>query len=190
MLGFGTEDTRARVSSSSQLECSVRKQQGVDAQTADLLHLLDAARSLYNALVLAALGQLLQDGRLLVHPRANDEREPEALLVFLVQPRHARGFQGAQRVHASLSLLLKRLSGQGAAFEIPSSKIRVAPEDPLFTWTHYHSLTSVCFISKPTIICATVRKIWSESHTKIYIYNIYIHAQSIFSSYLILGEHQ
>lgn len=99
----------------------------------DLLHLLDAACPLRRELVQTSLGQLLQDLLLVVHPSTDDKREPEAPLVLLVEPGHARGLRGVERVQSSSRLLVAGLPGQRAAVEVPAREVRVTPEDPLFT---------------------------------------------------------
>lgn len=99
----------------------------MEAQAADLLHLLDAARSLHCALVLAALGQLQQDVRLVVHPGADDKWKAEALFILLVETGHALGFPRGQRVHSGSRLLLARLPGQGASLQVPAGQIGVTP---------------------------------------------------------------
>lgn len=107
--------------------------QSLQTQVTYLLHLLDAARPLHLALVETALGQLLQNLLFVVHPSADDKREPEAPLVLLVEVGQARGLRGVERVQSHALLLLAGLCGKRAAPEVSPRQVRVTPEDPLFT---------------------------------------------------------
>lgn len=147
-----------RTCASSQLgrvAMHVHAHQGLQAQAADLLHLLDAARHLCRAPVAAALGQLAQNARLVVHAGADDEREAEALLVLGVEPGHEVHVPRAQGVHPGRCLLIGRLLGQGAAPQVPARQVRVAPEDALLTLTEKMDCCALSFKSthpkpKPT----------------------------------------
>lgn len=116
----------------------------------DLLHLLDGARQLGRALVGEPLRQRAQDGRLGGPPRADHKREAEARLVFRVEARHARDLDRVQRVQSGLSLLLLRLPGQAAALEVSPREVRVASEDPLFTWTKRTPFTHAVYARRWT----------------------------------------
>lgn len=143
----------------SLLSVVVAAHEALEPQVADLLHLLDGARPLLRARVLQALAQLLHDGGLGVHPRADDEREAEALLVRRVEARHARGIRRVHAVQAGLSLLLAGLRGQRAAPQLLTGQVRVAPEDTLFTCRETYIKSKYETTCLPPNICCFIPNI-------------------------------
>lgn len=111
----------------------------METQAGDLLHLLDATQGLQCGFILAALRHLVQYGRLVVHPCADDKREPETLLILIIEPLHAGRFLGSERVQPGRYLLYAGLLRQGAALEVPARQVRVTPKEPLFTCAPTHT---------------------------------------------------
>lgn len=107
----------------------------LEAQAADLLYLPDAARHFSLSTVTAALGQLAQNARPVVHAGAEDERETEALLVLGVESIHQGEVLRAQGIHPGRLLLLGRLLGQGAIPQVSARQIRKTPQEALLTYT-------------------------------------------------------
>lgn len=119
----------------SQLELvgRLRYHEPLQTEVTDLLHFIDGARPLYGALVPEPLLELPQDGRFVVHPHADHEGETEVILVFRIQPGHARDLGRGQCVQTGLDLFLSRLPGQSPTLEVSTREVGVNSEDSLFT---------------------------------------------------------